>query len=57
MIRVLFAISGSVGHAYPLIHPRGRCPGAGHEVHFAAGDEVRDALAANGIATELPVSA
>ena len=49
MIRVPFAIRGSVGHVYPLIHPRGRRLGAGHEV--------RDALAANGIATELPVSA
>src|SRR5262245_28724423 len=48
-MRVLFASLASVGHAYPLIPLAVAAREAGHDVHFAAGEEVHPALAANGL--------
>jgi len=48
-MRVLFASLASVGHAYPLIPLAIAARDAGHEVHFAAGEEVHAPLAANGL--------
>ncbi|MEV4659241.1 glycosyltransferase [Micromonospora sp. NPDC049301] len=48
-MRVLFASLASVGHTYPLIPLAVAARDAGHEVHFAAGTEVRAPLAANGL--------
>jgi UDP:flavonoid glycosyltransferase YjiC (YdhE family) len=44
-MRVLFAGLASVGHTYPLIPLATAVRDAGHEVHFAAGEEVHAALA------------
>ncbi|WP_436492515.1 glycosyltransferase [Actinokineospora sp. HUAS TT18] len=48
-MRVLFASLASVGHTYPLIPLAIAARGAGHEVHFAAGEHVHVPLAANGL--------
>ncbi|MBN6037675.1 glycosyltransferase [Amycolatopsis sp. 195334CR] len=48
-MRVLFASLASVGHTYPLIPLAIAVRAAGHEVHFAAGEEVHAPLAANGL--------
>jgi hypothetical protein len=48
-MRVLFASLASVGHTYPLIPLAIAARDAGHEVHFAAGEEVHAPLAANGL--------
>jgi UDP:flavonoid glycosyltransferase YjiC (YdhE family) len=48
-MRVLFASLASVGHTYPLIPLAIAAREAGHEVHFAAGEEVHGSLAANGL--------
>jgi UDP:flavonoid glycosyltransferase YjiC (YdhE family) len=48
-MRVLFASLASVGHTYPLIPLAVAARHAGHEVHFAAGEEVHAPLAANGL--------
>jgi UDP:flavonoid glycosyltransferase YjiC (YdhE family) len=48
-MRVLFASLASVGHTFPLIPLAIAVRDAGHEVHFAAGDEVHAPLAANGL--------
>jgi UDP:flavonoid glycosyltransferase YjiC (YdhE family) len=48
-MRVLFASLASVGHTYPLIPLAVAVRDAGHEVHFAAGEEVHAPLAANGL--------
>jgi UDP:flavonoid glycosyltransferase YjiC (YdhE family) len=46
-MRVVFASLGSVGHTYPLIPLAIAARAAGHEVHFAAGENVHPPLAAN----------
>src|SRR6187431_1980172 len=56
-MRVLFASLGAVGHTYPLIPLAVAAREAGHEVHFAAGLEVHDALAANGLRPFRPADA
>jgi UDP:flavonoid glycosyltransferase YjiC (YdhE family) len=48
-MRVLFASLASVGHTYPLIPLAIAVRDAGHEVYFAAGEEVHAPLAANGL--------
>ncbi len=48
-MRVLFASLASVGHTYPLIPLAIAAREAGHEVHFAAGEEVHAPLAAQGL--------
>ncbi|GAA1794673.1 glycosyltransferase [Luedemannella flava] len=48
-MHVLFASLASVGHTYPLIPLAVAARDAGHEVHFAAGEEVHPVLAANGL--------
>lgn len=48
-MRVLFASLASVGHTYPLIPLAIAAREAGHDVHFAAGEEVHPPLAANGL--------
>lgn len=48
-MRVLFASLASVGHTYPLIPLAVAARDAGHDVHFAAGEEVHPPLAANGL--------
>ncbi|OLF18429.1 glycosyltransferase [Actinophytocola xanthii] len=56
-MRVLFASPGSVGHTYPLIPLAVAAREAGHEVHFAAGEAVHPALAANALAPFRPADA
>ena len=46
-MRVLFASLASVGHTYPLIPLAIAARDVGHEVHFAAGENVHPPLAAN----------
>jgi len=46
-MRVLFASLASAGHTYPLIPLAVAARDAGHEVHFAAGENVHAPLAAN----------
>jgi UDP:flavonoid glycosyltransferase YjiC (YdhE family) len=46
-MRVVFASLASVGHTYPLIPLAVAARAAGHEVHFAAGENVHPPLAAN----------
>lgn len=53
-MRVLFASLASVGHTYPLIPLAIAARDAGHEVHWAAGEEVHAPLAANGLAPFRP---
>jgi UDP:flavonoid glycosyltransferase YjiC (YdhE family) len=48
-MRILFASLASVGHTYPLVPLAIAAREAGHEVHFAAGEAVHAALAANGL--------
>jgi len=48
-MRVLFASLASVGHTYPLIPLAIAARDAGHEVHFAAGENVHAPLVANGL--------
>jgi UDP:flavonoid glycosyltransferase YjiC (YdhE family) len=48
-MRVLFAGLASVGHTYPMIPLAIAARAAGHEVHFAVGEEVHAPLAANGL--------
>jgi UDP:flavonoid glycosyltransferase YjiC (YdhE family) len=48
-MRVLFASLASVGHTYPLIPLAIAARDAGHEVRFAAGENVHAPLAANGL--------
>ncbi|NUT52974.1 MAG: DUF1205 domain-containing protein [Saccharothrix sp.] len=48
-MRVLFAALASPGHTYPLVPLAMAARDAGHEVHFAAGEEVHAPLAANGL--------
>jgi UDP:flavonoid glycosyltransferase YjiC (YdhE family) len=48
-MRVLFASLASVGHTYPLIPLAIALRDAGHEVHFAAGDNVHAPLRDNGL--------
>ncbi|MEV0127819.1 glycosyltransferase [Dactylosporangium sp. NPDC050688] len=56
-MRVLFAGLGSVGHTYPLIPLAIAARAAGHEVHFAAGEEVHPPLAAHGLRPFRPADA
>ncbi|MER5268383.1 glycosyltransferase [Actinosynnema sp. NPDC002837] len=56
-MRVLFAGLASVGHTYPLIPLAIAAREAGHEVHFAAGEEVHAPLAANGLRPFRPADA
>jgi len=48
-MRVLFASLASVGHTYPLVPLAIAVRDAGHEVHFAAGEQVHGPLASNGL--------
>jgi UDP:flavonoid glycosyltransferase YjiC (YdhE family) len=48
-MRVLFASLASVGHTYPLIPLAIAVRDAGHEVHFAAGENVHAPLLRNGL--------
>jgi UDP:flavonoid glycosyltransferase YjiC (YdhE family) len=48
-MRVLFASLSSVGHTYPLIPLAVAARAAGHEVRFAAGENVHEPLAALGL--------
>ena len=56
-MRVLFVSLGSVGHTYPLIPLAVAAREAGHEVHFAAGEQVHAELAANGLQPFRPADA
>jgi UDP:flavonoid glycosyltransferase YjiC (YdhE family) len=56
-MRVLFASLASVGHTYPLIPLAVAARKAGHEVHFAAGEQVHEPLAANGLQPFRPADA
>ncbi|WP_116202386.1 glycosyltransferase [Amycolatopsis circi] len=48
-MRVLFTSLASVGHTYPLIPLAVAVREAGHEVHFAAGENVHASLHRNGL--------
>jgi UDP:flavonoid glycosyltransferase YjiC (YdhE family) len=56
-MRVVFASLASVGHTYPLIPLGIAARDAGHEVHFAVGEEVHPPLAANGLRPFRPADA
>lgn len=56
-MRVLFSSLGSVGHTYPLIPLAIAARMAGHEVHFAVGEQVHAPLAANGLRPFRPADA
>jgi UDP:flavonoid glycosyltransferase YjiC (YdhE family) len=56
-MRVLFSSLASVGHTYPLIPLAIAARDAGHEVHFAAGEEVHAPLTANGLRPFRPADA
>jgi UDP:flavonoid glycosyltransferase YjiC (YdhE family) len=56
-VRLLFASLASVGHTYPLIPLAVAARQAGHEVHFAAGEEMHAPLAANGLRPFRPADA
>jgi UDP:flavonoid glycosyltransferase YjiC (YdhE family) len=56
-MRVLFAGLGSVGHTYPLIPLAVATREAGHEVRYAAGEQVHPPLAANGLNPFRPADA
>jgi UDP:flavonoid glycosyltransferase YjiC (YdhE family) len=56
-VRVLFASLGSAGHAYPLVPLAAAARDAGHEVHFAAGEEVHAALEGHGLRPFRPADA
>ncbi|MFC6081212.1 glycosyltransferase [Sphaerisporangium aureirubrum] len=48
-MRVLFVSLATVGHTYPMVPLAIAARDAGHEVHFAAGEDVHASLAANGL--------
>ena len=48
-MRVLFASLASVGHTYPLVPLAVAARAAGHDVRWAAGEDVHAPLAANGL--------
>jgi UDP:flavonoid glycosyltransferase YjiC (YdhE family) len=48
-MRLLFVSLGSVGHTYPLVPLAIAARDAGHDVRFAAGENVHAPLAANGL--------
>jgi hypothetical protein len=56
-MRVLFASLASVGHTYPLIPLAIAARNAGHDVHFAVGEEVHPVLKANGLNPFRPADA
>jgi UDP:flavonoid glycosyltransferase YjiC (YdhE family) len=56
-MRVLFASLSSVGHTYPLIPLAIATREAGHTVRFAAGENVHEPLAANGLRPFRPADA
>ena len=56
-MRVLFASLASVGHTYPLIPLAIAARNAGHEVRFAAGENVHTPLTANGLRPFRPADA
>jgi UDP:flavonoid glycosyltransferase YjiC (YdhE family) len=56
-MRVLFASLASVGHTYPMIPLAIAVRDAGHEVHFAAGEEVHPPLVADGLRPFRPADA
>ncbi|GGM90841.1 glycosyltransferase [Dactylosporangium sucinum] len=56
-MRVLFASLASPGHAFPLVPLAVAARAAGHEVHFAAGEEVHAALKARGLQVFRPADA
>jgi UDP:flavonoid glycosyltransferase YjiC (YdhE family) len=56
-MRVLFASLAAVGHTYPLIPLAVAVRNAGHEVHFAVGEELHAPLAANGLRPFRPADA
>jgi UDP:flavonoid glycosyltransferase YjiC (YdhE family) len=56
-MRVLFVSLASAGHTYPLIPLAIAARDAGHEVNFAAGEEVHAPLAANGLKPFRPADA
>ncbi|WP_410652272.1 glycosyltransferase [Amycolatopsis sp. cmx-4-54] len=56
-MRVLFASLASVGHTYPLIPLAIAARDAGHEVHFAAGENVHAPLLRNGLRPFRPADA
>lgn len=56
-MRVLFAALASVGHTYPMVPLAIAARDAGHEVHFAVGEEVHAPLAAHGLRPFRPADA
>ncbi len=56
-MRVLFTSLASPGHTYPLVPLAIAARDAGHEVHFAAGEEVHAPLAANRLRPFRPADA
>lgn len=56
-MRVLFAGLASVGHTYPMVPLAVAAREAGHEVHFAVGEEVHAPLAANALRPFRPADA
>jgi UDP:flavonoid glycosyltransferase YjiC (YdhE family) len=56
-MRVLFVSLASVGHTYPLIPLAKATREAGHTVRFAAGENVHEPLAANGLRPFRPADA
>lgn len=48
-MRILLAALGSPGHAFPLVPLATALSAAGHEVTFAVGPDVRDAIASTGL--------
>src|SRR5689334_14121334 len=56
-MRVLFAALGSAGHTYPLIPLAVAAREAGHDVHFAAGEQVHPSLASAGLNPFRPADA
>ncbi|MFD0203587.1 MULTISPECIES: glycosyltransferase [Saccharothrix] len=56
-MRVLFAGLASVGHTYPMVPLAIAAREAGHEVHFAVGEEVHAPLAAHGLRPFRPADA
>jgi UDP:flavonoid glycosyltransferase YjiC (YdhE family) len=53
----MFASLASAGHTYPMIPLAVALREAGHEVHFAAGDNVHEPLAENGLRPFRPADA
>src|SRR5688572_31302008 len=48
-MRVLFASMATVGHTYPLVPLASALREAGHEVHFAVGEEMHPVLGKLGL--------